>query len=229
VELLRPELTKSEFRDNDDSEAEKMLAGEKVRLYAEFNKDAQEGAPVDFRVYSEGDNPKRDEPVAVRQGMICEGKAEAEWEYEYIHDPDNPLKEKPKFFFTVNSFRCKEERSGIIEVGMEVDIRVCDSGGQCISELEYTINGADGAEEKGTTGKDGRIYNENLLPGDYKICFNLETHKKPIGDEEIIDLKDIESRNDLQRVDIKDISPITCKAGALYLFVFDEDMGVSSR
>jgi hypothetical protein len=97
------------------------------------------------------------------------GKAETEWTYHYKHDPEKPLTEKPKYYFIATSQRCKEAKSGNMEIGMQIDIPVCYENGECLNELDYKLTGVDGSEETGTTGQDGRIQSRNLLPANYEV------------------------------------------------------------
>ncbi|MCL2853701.1 MAG: hypothetical protein FWE20_11865, partial [Defluviitaleaceae bacterium] len=147
----------------------------------------------------------------------------------YKHDPKNPLKEKPKFFFTVNSLRCKEERSALIEVGMEVDIPVCDKMGKCISGLEYTLIGTGGVEAKGKTASDGRIKSDTLPPSDYKINFDWKSCKKPDADAETFDLEGIGEIRKVKLVRKGGKPPIACKAGVDYAIVISQAAGDASH
>jgi len=223
VVLLRPELTKGEYRNEDDSAVDKMLAGEKVKLYAEFNKDTQEGADVTFKIYNKGDNPKWNEPLAEQHRVVRGGKAEAELTYKYIHDPENPMTKNPEFFFTVESFRCKTVRSELIEVGMEVDIPVCDKMGKCISGIEYVLTSEGGVEAKGTTGSDGRIKSDALPPCDYEINFNWESYKNSDTDVETLNLEEVGADSGLKKVYITGTSPIACKVGGKYLLIAEDN------
>ena len=221
VVLLRPEIAEANCLGEGSEVISTMLVGEKVKLHVKMNKDAEEGAGVDFKVYNEGDNPKWNEPIAERHGVVRGGEAEVEWIYEYIHDPENPLTKKPEIFFTAESFRCKTVRSGLIEVGMEVDIPVCEQDGTCISELEYTLTGVDGTEEKGKTGKDGVIRSETLLPGNFHVSFNWETYHEPDGEAEKIELDGAGERYSIEKIAVANEEKVACKVGANYLFVID--------
>jgi hypothetical protein len=182
VELKRPELSEAKWTDTDGKDTDKGLVGEAVKLGVTCNKDTEEGAGVTFKVYRDGADPKRDQPVEEIASSNQGGKAEAEWTYRYKHDPENPLKEKPKFFFTAVGKRCQEVKSGNVEMGMEIDIPFCYDNGECIAGLEYTLTGVDGTEEKGKTGTNGRIQNDALLPGNFEISIDWKAYKP--GEEE---------------------------------------------
>jgi type VI secretion system secreted protein VgrG len=220
VELKRPEVTKCEWHDEEGKSTDKGLVGKPLKLTASFNGDAVEGAGATFRVYKEGDDLKGGKPVYEAGAEIKGGKAEAEWTYRYRRDPENPLKEKPKYFFTVNSPRCKEAKSGNAEIGMEVDIPVCNWNGECYAELEYTLTGVDGTEEKKKTDKEGRIKSDTLLPGDYEINLDMENYQNQEDDEpEKIALQYIQEQYNVIRINAVDMEAITCRPGLKYLVI----------
>jgi hypothetical protein len=99
VGLKRPELSEPEWQDGEGKSAEKGLVGEVMKLSATCNEDMEEGAGVTFKVYKEGADPKWDKAVEELASSNKGGKADAEWTYQYRHDPENPLTEKPKYFF----------------------------------------------------------------------------------------------------------------------------------
>jgi hypothetical protein len=173
VGLRRPEVTKCEWLDGDGAATGKGLAGQALKLSASFNADAEEGADAAFRVYREGADPKRDKPEHEAGGKIKDGKAGAEWTYRYKHDPENPLKEKPKYFFTVNSRRCKEADSGDVEIRMDYYVHLRTSDGEVLVDKDCTTEFSDGTTEDGRTDVDGDMEFKDKVPGitlwaDYK-------------------------------------------------------------
>jgi hypothetical protein len=228
IALKRPKLSDYEWADAGDKGTGEGLVNAPLKMRVTCNADTKEGAAVTFRVYPEGADPLRTKPVAERHVANKDGAAAAEWAYEYRHDPRNPLKEKPKFFFTANSHRCDEGRSGLVEIGMAVDIPVCDKEGRRLSELEYAISLACGTEEKGKTGTDGRILRESLVPGDYEVGFVWETYKKPDDAAEKVDTGDEGKWQNIRVIGTTDTALVKCEAGAGYLFVVDRHPDGSS-
>ncbi|MDR0320569.1 MAG: phage baseplate assembly protein V [Treponema sp.] len=170
VELKRPEIKEAKWLDSDEAETDKGLVGDALKLSVSCNADTAEGAGVTFKVYDEGADPKRDKPVYEAGGKNVNGKAEAEWEYHYEHDPENPLKEKPKYFFTVNSPRCKEVKSGTVEISAMIDVVVQDEITQEIIKDAPCELFRDGETfQEVTTDDDGKITLEDLVPGNYSI------------------------------------------------------------
>jgi hypothetical protein len=198
--------------------------GEALKLRVSCNGDTEEGGGVIFRVYGEGADPERDRPVEEIGSENKGGKAGAEWTYRYKHDPENPLKEKPKYFFTANGVRCKEVKSGNVEIGMEIDIPVCFEDGESAEGLEWKLTGADGAEESGTTDSTGKIESVTMIPANYKITIFLS--KKKLS-------KSKTNRVDLMSLDEEYIIIKTGEDGKDALFEFTPDrkyiLVISSR
>jgi phage baseplate assembly protein gpV len=187
VELKRPEVREAVWHNAEGKEAGTGQVGEVLKMGVTCNKDMEEGAGVVLKVYAEGSDPRRDKPVAEIGSSNKAGKAEAAWAYEYRHDPENPLKEKPKYFFTAKGKRSKEAKSGNVEIGMEIDIPVCFDNGEAIADIEYTLTGINGAEEKGRTNSNGRIQSDSLLPGNYEISIDWLSWSQPEGESELIE------------------------------------------
>jgi phage baseplate assembly protein gpV/uncharacterized Zn-binding protein involved in type VI secretion len=164
VELRRPELTNPEWLDKDGNGTGKGLVGETLKLGVSCNEDVEEGAGVIFKVYPEGADAEQDRPVAELAVVNKEGKAEAEWVYRYKHDPENPLKEKPKFYFTAAAKRCKEAKSGNAEIGMDYAILV-QGEESIISDTNCDFYFSDGSTENGKTNEEGVAEFKSKVPG----------------------------------------------------------------
>ena len=106
------------------------------------------------------------------RGQNKGGKAEVKWRYNYFHNPDNPLTEKPKLFFSVKSFKCDIQESGNIEIYDEIAVEVFDDYGEPFKNLDYKLVEPDGNEVEGDTGEQGKIEETNLIPGEYEIEFS---------------------------------------------------------
>ena len=157
VELVRPEITKAEWQDKDGASTSKGFVGETLKLYAE-TKDMEGG--VTFRVY---DDKGRQ---VFEKGVTIEGdKAETEWTY---HWNGEKLDHKPKFTFEVTGQRCKRVESGECEIGMEIR-KVLKIGNEILKDMDYRIILSNGDEISGKTGEEGKIDQEDLIPGSYRI------------------------------------------------------------
>ena len=157
VKLVRPEITKAEWQDKDGASTSKGLVGETLKLYAE-TKDMEGG--VTFRVY---DDKGRQ---VFEKGVTIEGdKAETEWTY---HWNGEKLDHKPKFTFEVTGQRCKRVESGECEIGMEIR-KVLKIGNEILKDMDYRIILSNGDEISGKTGEEGKIDQEDLIPGSYRI------------------------------------------------------------
>ncbi|NLT18934.1 MAG: hypothetical protein GXY10_06000, partial [Clostridiales bacterium] len=151
--------------DSEDSSTSKGLVGEVLKLSAE-TKDVESG--VTFTVY----NKATGEEVTSIGADVAGDKAEAEWTYHYKHDPENPLKEKPKFYFTVTAAKAKELKSGDVEIGQNIKIVVKDIFDESYGELKFVLYqvGTDNSTNCNTSS-DGLFEKEDLVPGKYEIKF----------------------------------------------------------
>jgi hypothetical protein len=158
VELKRPEITKAEWKDSEDSSTSKGLVGEVLKLSAE-TKDVESG--VTFTVY----NKATGEEVTSIGADVAGDKAEAEWTYHYKHDPENPLTEKPKFFFTATAVKAKEQKSGDVEIGQKVSIQIVSMEGMILENVTGLF--INGSEEIELSGDKGLYEHEDCVPGNW--------------------------------------------------------------
>ena len=178
VELKRPELSSLEWKDKEGRTTSKGLVGEAMTMSASCNDDMDDGAGVVFRVYPEGATPGSDRPLAELGATNDGGKAEAEWTYHYKHDPENPLKEKPKFYFTVTAARAKELKSGDVEIGQNIEIKLLSERGNPLDKIQYKLIQSDGTETEGETGDDGLIEESDFIPGYYELVLKQENENE---------------------------------------------------
>jgi hypothetical protein len=182
-------MREPEWQDQEGNRTEAGLVGVGLKLVVKCNEEMEEGAGVTFRIYLEGTDSKRDQAEKEIASVNHGGKAEAEWTYHYKYDPDAPLTEKPKYFFTVNGLRCKEVKSGNVEIGMDIDIPAYFNDGELVEGLSYTLIGVDESEEKGITEKSGRIEHAALIPGDYTLIIDGEQYTPPQEKNRVIELE----------------------------------------
>ena len=161
VKLIRPEITKAEWRDKDGKPADKGLVGEALKLHAE-TKDMEGG--VTFWIYDD-----RGSLVTSIGADIQDGKAEAEWTYHYNGER---LDAKPRFTFEVTGNRCKNVKSSEVEIGAKINIRIATEDGQLFNNI--IIKNIDSDEEiklsDGTYKKDSEIpsIQNYILVNDFK-------------------------------------------------------------
>ena len=161
VKLIRPEITKAEWRNMDGNPADKGLVGEALKLYAE-TKDMEGG--VTFWIYDD-----RGRLVTSIGADIQDGKVVAEWTYHYNGEK---LDAKPKFTFEVTGDRCKKVESPEVEIGAKINIRIATEDGQLFNNI--IIKNIDSDEEiklsDGTYKKDSEIpsIQNYILVNDFK-------------------------------------------------------------
>lgn len=161
VKLIRPEITKAEWRDKDGKPADKGLVGEALKLHAE-TKDMEGG--VTFWIYDD-----RGSLVTSIGADIQDGKAEAEWTYHYNGER---LDAKPRFTFEVTGNRCRKAEASEVEIGAKINIRIATEDGQLFNNI--IIKNIDSDEEiklsDGTYKKDSEIpsIQNYILLNDFK-------------------------------------------------------------
>jgi hypothetical protein len=126
-----------------------------------------------FRVFPEGADPETDKPVAAIQGRNEGGKAEVVWRYEYKHDPEKPLTEKPKYFFTASG-HCHMAQSGSVEISQTIKVTVSLDTGLHAERFTYSVVCPDESSISDDLPADCKIEKEDLIPGDYRIVISLK-------------------------------------------------------
>jgi hypothetical protein len=147
--------------------------GEKAEMSAQV-KDIDDGNMVTFQVWRQGQDPAAHVPLAQVMANVEGGEVRGEW--LWWHSRNEPLKEKPKFFFTAHSAWCPPKQSGNVEIEGELVVKVLNTDLEGYKNLSYTVTAPDGSEEEGTLGDDGTIELKQKIPGKYKISFRKESH-----------------------------------------------------
>lgn len=160
VKLVRPEVTKAEWHDEDGNSLSSALVGQNLKLYAEV-KNVEDGQGLTFKIMESG----KDEPIGILGAEVKDGKAEVDWTYIYKHDEEHPLKEKPKLKLVVTGSRCKEAESQELEISGTVEIYVINDYGEIQTSYDYKFKHLDSGDEKSGKIKDGKIKIEDLIPG----------------------------------------------------------------
>ena len=160
VKLVRPEITKAEWKDTEGKTVSKGLAGEPLKLVAE-TKDMEEGSGVTFTVYEEKSGKKAAETGAT----VKDGKAEAQWIYHY--NGEN-LTEKPRYYYEATGNRCRKAKSGTVEIGAKFSLIIQ-------SDIDYEVYGFevllikndDEENAEKLLFSSGKIEKENIIPASY--------------------------------------------------------------
>jgi uncharacterized protein (DUF2345 family) len=74
----------------------------------------------------------------------------------------------------VNAKRCREKKSGNVEISQTIKILVQDTNGDPQSEVDYEIYEPDGSVIEGASDSEGKINHEDLVPGIYGIMIKEE-------------------------------------------------------
>ena len=168
VKLVRPEVTKAEWKNADDSSISSALVGETVKLCAEV-KNVEDGEGLTFEVYDE-----HSRQIFSKGAKVEGGKAEAEWVY---HWNGIKLDAKPKFTFKVTGARCKETESGELEVSGKIDLQFVDKENYAVNDVTYKLYKNDEEFESGDLDK-GKLEKEDLIPGKYEVLLAAKEVKE---------------------------------------------------
>ena len=180
VRLVRPEITKAEWRDADGNATSKGLVGEPLKLVAE-TKDMEGG--VTFHVYDENKHE-----VFSKGADIADGRAEAEWTYHYSGEK---LDAKPKYTFEVTGQRCKMVESSEVEIGAKIEVQFVDKLKENVSELDVILIDNSKQETSLTTDSDGIISKDDAVPGEYSVKTKNEYEIKQINGIDIYNITGI--------------------------------------
>ncbi len=143
--------------------------GEMIALNVQL-KNQYEGANVKFRIFPEGVDVNTARPLATVWGKNEGGKANAEWKYKFVYDPNKPQKAKPKFIFTAESFGCANVKAGTVKFGAEIDIICADVFGQEMKDADYKLYNEG---KSGKTDGKGKVSEKNAIPGD-TVVFKIK-------------------------------------------------------
>ena len=147
----------------------KATIGEKVKLMVQL-RNQYNYAGVEYKIYPEGADPKKDQPIQKLYGRNEDGRSEVEWYFKHIEDPNKPLTEKPKYFYTAESFGCPQVTAGTIEFCAKIDLECVDAFETVLKKIDYIL---DNAGDNGQTDNDGLIQREDIIPSD-RVKFKLE-------------------------------------------------------
>jgi hypothetical protein len=161
-ETRRPEFTQVRWAKSKAKEVEEVELTARV-------KDIADGNPVTFQVWREGQDPASGIAGVKISKPVEGGVARAVFTYRHPAGAE-PLKKKPKFFFTAHSAWCPYVKSGMFEVEGEFKIALYTIEGEPYKGLNYTIACPDGSELSGKTD-DGAVSKESVIPGVYQVRF----------------------------------------------------------
>jgi hypothetical protein len=82
------------------------------------------------------------------------------------------LKEKPKFYFTANAQRCKEAKSGNVEISALLRVYCLTKLNKPLKNVKGTINGTGDNQEEVEMDNEGYIERKDCIPDIYTISIN---------------------------------------------------------
>ena len=173
VQLIRPEITKTEWQDAEGNSINKAVAGDAIKLYAEVT-EFEEGQGVTFTVYNE----RTQEAVYEAGTDVQDGKAEAQWTY---HWDGEPLEEKPKYYFEVTANRCKPVKSEEAEMGAKINCHITDIFENINKDLSYSLLNEEVKIQDGKVDSDGNIKVDDLIPGNIYLLLSSENELETLS------------------------------------------------
>ncbi|MBN1700202.1 MAG: hypothetical protein JW881_22010 [Spirochaetales bacterium] len=123
---------------------------------------------MDEFVFKEEANPLADY-YRERLGMEVDPRMFRYHIEDYEEPFENPAMKTARFCFTCTSYRCETAESGLIEIGGDIRITILDEIGKPMKNVAYKICYPDGKKIEGTTGDDGKINKNTVIPGRYQI------------------------------------------------------------
>ena len=162
----------------------KAKVGEAVKLSVSSS-ELYENANVEFTIWKDGADETKDEPVKKVWGKNQGGKAEAEWTWYYrAEDWPEPFKEKPKFYFTAEAFKCEKVKSGTVEMSQTYEIIVYHPDGSIAKDTKYKATVPGGQVKEGTTDAHGKMSIPDIPPGNVDYTLEGDTDYSIISDKD---------------------------------------------
>ena len=151
----------------------KAMIGEKVLLKVEL-RNQYENATVEYKIYPEGADTKKDQPIQKLYERNEGGKSEAEW--LPVWPKFNEGEEQPEtvnYIFTAVSFGCAEVKSGPITIEKDVlnIYLVNEQTGEPIPGIKYRAEFADGTYREGILDENGCARELDIPKGEIKVRF----------------------------------------------------------
>jgi hypothetical protein len=167
--------------------AKEARRGDTLTLSADVQ-GCKSGTDAMITIYEYDQDSVHDKIIDI-PAVVTNAKIEVKWEYEYFEDTDEvPTQEEmqrygksynpPEYFFIINiegqKFGRKQE-SGLLLFRDWIEVRLSDSLGQPLADVQYTLYLPDGSQRKGRLSADGSAREGDIPPG--KCRFEFEGMK----------------------------------------------------
>uniref|UniRef100_UPI00069D1296 PAAR domain-containing protein n=1 Tax=Spirochaeta cellobiosiphila TaxID=504483 RepID=UPI00069D1296 len=149
------------------------LIGEEVTMSVSTS-NVPDMSVVHFTIWDQNADQETDSPEKKVWARVEGGQAEAKWVYSFQADPQNPLTEKPKFIFTAKCFKCESVESDAVEFSQKLCLTFIDIETNPMENIRCKITQADNSEVEAVSDSNGKIEQEDLIPGEYKIMIISE-------------------------------------------------------
>ncbi len=163
--------------------AKEVRRGDFLKLTADV-KGCYDGMEITVTIYEYDKNNVHDKIIDI-PAEINDEKLELNWEYQYFDDTgqiptDAEMKNyggkysPPEYFFTLNIAGVefgKKQESGLLTFKDSYETQLVDRDGQPIPDRDYELVLPDGSKSKGKTDKEGKIFIDDVPPGNITIEF----------------------------------------------------------
>jgi hypothetical protein len=167
--------------------AKEARRGDTLTLSADVQ-GCKDGTEAMITIYEYDQDSVHDKIIDI-PAVVTNAKIEVKWEYEYFEDTDEvPTQEEmqrygksynpPEYFFVIDiegqKFGRKQE-SKLLLFRDWIEVRLLDSMGQPLADVQYTLYLPDGSQRKGRLSADGSAREGDIPPG--KCRFEFEGMK----------------------------------------------------
>lgn len=153
-----------------------LYRGDIVKISADVT-GVYNGAEAEVQVW-EYDSDRAHDLIAKFPCTVKNKKVEAEWEFQYsgstesipTSDESENGYQQPQYFFRINITELYND-SRLLKFKDWIEIKLTDSEGYPIKDIDYEMQLPDGEIKKGKLDNDGYAKVEDLPPGKYKVSF----------------------------------------------------------
>jgi len=150
--------------------------GDVLKLSADIQGVA-DGTEAEIQIWEHDSNGVHD-LITKFPHVIKNGKVNAGWEFQYMgktesipasYESENGYKQ-PQYYFRVNVAEVYND-SGLLKFKDWIEIKLVDSDGYPIKNIEYELHLPDGEIKKGKLDDDGYAKVDDIPPGKYEVRF----------------------------------------------------------
>ena len=163
---------------------DELYRGDIVKISADVT-GVYNGAEAEIQIW-EHDSDGAHDLIAKFPCTVKNYKVEVKWEFQYsgntesipTSDESEDGYQQPKYFFRINVGEIYND-SGLLKFKDWIEIKLTDSEGYPVKDIDYELQLPDGEIKKGKLDNDGYAKVEYLPPGKYKVSFPYKKDSIP--------------------------------------------------